>query len=221
MQVQNNFNTTPNFNGIHVARSTNVVDGVKTTIDLYKTTFKDESFMLRLRDKIYPQSLMPDKRLSQLQFDRWRFMVEYAITKGFSRGEECYLAAVNKKPCGVISYKNKSNRFYLDGICTWPVEVGKKVKMAGQTLIKHMFEDFKESEANLIDLTAITDGPYSAVSKYMRLGFKQTGGEDGVVTMRTNRETVDKTLEKLNQSIETTKFDEHGADENLLDVLSV
>lgn len=220
MQIQKNFNSTTNFNGIHIAKSTNVVDGVKTTIDLYKMTPKDERFLIQLREKVNPQKLMPDKNISKYQFGRWKFMVEYAITKGFCRGEESILAAVDKKPCGVISYKPKDTKFELDAICTWPVEVGKKVKMAGQTLFKQMFENFKKSDANIINLSAITDGPYSTVSKYMRLGFKQTGGEDNIVTMRTNREAVEKTLDKLNENIKTTQIPE-GNDENLFDVLTV
>ena len=92
--------------------------------------------------------------------------------------------------------------------------------MAGQTLFKQIFEDFKNSNANIINLTAITDGPFSTVSKYMRLGLKQTGSEDNLVTMRTNREAITKTLEKLNENIKTTQISD-GKDENLFDVLSI
>ena len=49
MQIQNNFNSTQNFNGIHVAKSTNIIDGVKTSIDLYKMTPKDDKFLMQLR----------------------------------------------------------------------------------------------------------------------------------------------------------------------------
>lgn len=220
MQIQNNFNSNPNFNGIHVAKSTNIIDGVKTSIDLYKMTPKDDKFLMQLRSTKKMKDLMPDNRITPFQFNRWQFLFEYVISQSFHRGEHSYLAAVNKKPCGIISFKPTETKFDLDCICTWPVEVGKKVKMAGQTLFKQMFEDFKNSNANIINLTAITDGPYSTVPKYMRLGFKQTGGEDNFVTMRTNREDVTKTLEKLNENIETTQIS-GGKDENLFDILSI
>lgn len=220
MQIQNNFNSTQNFNGIHVAKSTNIIDGVKTSIDLYKMTPKDDRFLMQLRSTKKMIDLMPDNKITTQQYNRWQFLFGYVISQSFHRGEQSYLAAVNKKPCGIISFKPTENNFYLDCICTWPVEIGKKVKMAGQTLFKQMFEDFQNSPAKIINLTAITDGPYSTVSKYMKLGFKQTGGEDGFVTMRTNREAVEKTLEKLNENIKTTQISD-GKDENLFDVLSI
>lgn len=220
MQIQSNFNSKTNFNGIHVAKATNVVDGLKTTIDIYKMTPKDDRFLMQLRSSKKMIDLMPDNKITTQQYNRWQFLFEYVISQSFHRGEQSYLAAVNKKPCGIISFKPTENKFDLDCICTWPAEIGKKVKMAGQTLFKQMFEDFQNSPAKIINLTAITDGPYSTVSKYMKLGFKQTGGEDGLVTMRTNREAVEKTLEKLNENIKTTSISD-GKDENLFEILSL
>ena len=64
-----------------------------------------------------------------------------------------------------------------------------------------MFRDFLESNAAYIDLDAVTNGPFNAVSKYMQLGFKQRGGENGIIAMRITREKVIETLNKLNQNI--------------------
>ena len=83
-----------------------------------------------------------------------------------------------------------------------------------------MFTDFLNSKANILDLTAILNGPFDTVSKYSKLGFKQIGGENWLVAMRTNRDTTEKTMKKLDNIINTTKANNND-DVNLLNVLEV
>ena len=195
MQIQNKFNhhTQQSFSGINIAKSTNCIKNIETNIDLFEITKKDKTFLNKLRNSVKMNELMPDSRITKAEFDRWQEMLNLAPGK---------------------------NKYYLDCICTWPVETGKKVTLAGQTLFKQMFTDFLNSKANILDLTAILNGPFDTVSKYSKLGFKQIGGENWLVAMRTNRDTTEKTMKKLDNIINTTKANNND-DVNLLNVLEV
>ena len=67
---------------------------------------------------------------------------------------------------------------------------------------------------------SILHGPFDTVSKYTRLGFKQVGGENWLVAMRTNRETTEKTMKHLNNIINTTQKN-NNKEINLLDTLDL
>ncbi len=222
MQIRNSFKSgsTSTFNGIHIANSTNCIKNTETSIDLYLITHKDKSFLKKLRETIQTAKLMPDKHITKPEFDRWQEMLDVAVDKAFSTERKCFIAAKNNKPCGIITYHTGKNKYYLDCICTWPIEIGKKVTLAGQTLFKQMFTDFLNSKANFIDLTAILNGPFDTVSKYTRLGFKQTGGENWLVAMRINRNTTERTMKHLNDIINTTNIS-NSDDVNLLEKLEL
>ena len=83
-----------------------------------------------------------------------------------------------------------------------------------------MFTDFLKSKANIIDLTAILNGPFDTVSKYSKLGFKQIGGENWLIAMRTNRDTTQRTVKHLDDIINTTQKDKN-LDINLLNILEL
>lgn len=208
MQIQNNFysNNNQKFKGLHIANSTNLIKNTETKIDLYQITQKDNSFLEKLRHTVKMNELMPSSKITKAEFDRWQEMLNVALDKALNRDRKCIIAAKDKKPCGIITFQPGKNKYHLDCICTWPVEKGKKVTLAGQTLFKQMFTDFLENKANIIDLSAILNGPFDTVSKYSHLGFKQIGGENWLVAMRTNRERTEQTMEKLNNLITTTPY---------------
>ena len=202
------YNAKPNFAGIRLAKSTNCIKNIETSIDLYEITQKDKAFLKRLRESVNVKELMPSEKITRQEYDRWQEMLNLALDKAASEDRKCVIAATNNKPCGIITYLPGKNKYYIDCICTWPVETGKKVTLAGQTLFKQMFSDFLSGKANIIDLTAILNGPFSTVSKYMKLGFKQIGGENYLVAMRTNRENTKQTMAELNKIITTTPSNE-------------
>ena len=205
MQIQKSFNTAhqQKFRGIHIANSTNCIKNVETSIDLFQITPKDKFFLKNLRERVKMNELMPGTKITKDEFERWQEMLNLALDKGQLNDRKCIIAAQKNKPCGIITFQPGKNKYYLDCICTWPAETGKKVALAGQTLFKQMFTDFLNSRANFIYLTAILNGPFDTVSKYTRLGFKQTGGENWLVTMRTNRNTTEKTMNHLEDIINT------------------
>lgn len=222
MQIKNNFShpTQQSFSGINIAKSTNCIKNIETNIDLFQITNKDKTFLNKLRNSVKMNELMPSSKITKAEFDRWQEMLNLALDKAQNKDRKCIIAAKDKKPCGIITFQPGKNKYYLDCICTWPIETGKKVTLAGQTLFKQMFADFLNSKANILDLTAILNGPFDTVSKYSKLGFKQIGGENWLVAMRTNRDTTEKTMKKLDNIINTTKTNNND-DINLFNVLEV
>lgn len=206
MQIKNNFQTgsSPQFKGINIAKSTNLIKNTETKIDLYQITPNDRTFLNKLRNTIKMNELMPNSRITESEFFVWQKVFKLAIDKALNKNSKCIIAAKDKKPCGIITFQTGENKYNLDCICTWPIEKGKKVILAGQTLLKQMFSDFLENKAILIDLSAIVNGPFDTVSIYSRLGFKQIGGENNLVAMRTDRERTEKVMEKLNSIIKTS-----------------
>ena len=222
MQINNNYKASQplKFTGIHIANSTNYIKNAETNIDLYQITRNDRAFLQKLRNTIKMNELMPDAKITKSEFDRWQEMLNVALDKALNTDRKCFIAAKDNKPCGIITFHTGKNKYHLDCICTWPVEAGKKVVLAGQTLFKQMFTDFLGSKANILSLDAILNGPFDTVSKYSRLGFKQVGGENWLVAMRTNRETTEKTMKHLNNIINTTSAN-NDKDLNLLETLDL
>lgn len=206
MEIYNSCKSAPHttFKGIPVARSTTCIKNMETNIDLFQITNKDKNFLEKLKNIIKMDELYPSKRIQKHEYERWHEMLEVAVNKAFEKGRKCFVAFKENKPCGIITFEQGEKKFHLDCICTWPVETGKKVTLAGQTLFKQMFGNFLESKAGLLDLTAILNGPFDTVSKYSKLGFKQVGGENHLVAMRTNRSNTENTMKKLNDIILTT-----------------
>lgn len=222
MQINNNYKASQplKFTGIHIANSTNYIKNAETNIDLYQITRNDRAFLQKLRNTIRMNELMPDAKITKSEFDRWQEMLNVALDKALNTDRKCFIAAKDNKPCGIITFHPGKNKYHLDCICTWPVEAGKKVVLAGQTLFKQMFTDFLGSKANILSLDAILNGPFDTVSKYSRLGFKQVGGENWLVAMRTNRETTEKTMKHLNNIINTTSAN-NDKDLNLLETMDL
>lgn len=206
MKVQKiNSTNTPSFQGIYLGKSKNYINNIETGIDLFEITNKDKAFLEKLRNTVKMEKLFPSDQIPEYKYDRWQEMLSGAVDTAYNRNRKCIIAAKDNKPCGIMTFEQGEKRFHLDCVCTWPVEVGHKVPLAGQTLFKQMFGYFLESKANLLDLTAILNGPFDTVCKYMRLGFKQTGGENNLVAMRITRSRAEDTMKKLNDVIFTTK----------------
>ncbi len=186
-------NNNLNFKALHIANCGN--------LKLYKITDKsDLNYIKELPQKIKTENLMPN--LSKDEYSRWNEMLQYAVDNALTPGNTTYLETYNNKPCGIITFfEDKITE--LDCICTWPIEFGKKVKFAGQTLFYQLFSDFQKIKCGKkIKLEAITNGPYDTVSKYEKLGFQQTDTLPTKVKMETTAPKVKNTLKNLSNTIE-------------------
>lgn len=199
MKIQNNNQTS--FGAIHIGTARTVTKNPSQNIDIYKITNNDADFLFNLRRTIKMEELMPSLPKEGLRV--WQNLFNIATSQAIETKRTGLLLTCNDKPCGLIAYIPKK----LNIICTWPVEKDKKVPYAGTILMKMMFEDFIKGPNHLLDLDAVTNGPFSNVAKFTRLGFKQRGGENGIIAMRTTREKIIQTLNKLNETISLNQTD--------------
>ncbi len=220
VRPSSDYNNSVKFSGIPIAKSVNRVKNIETAIDLYQVTPRDKEFLHILDKKTNMKRLMPKSRITPLEFDIWHDMLHMAVEKAVRSGKKCVIAAVDKKPCGIMTYTPGHKAFELDYICTWPVETGKKVPLAGKTLFKHLFDSFLQTNASKINLTAMRNGPFNIVSKYSTLGFGQNGGENFFTSMSAYRHKIFNKMLELNDMISTTSI-RNAEDVDLSKVLEV
>ncbi len=163
MQIKN-YNSPQNFTALHIANAGN--------LKLYKLKGSaDLRYLKTLPDTIDIGELMP--HLPKDQAQRWQEMLEYAVDTAQIPENTTYLETIGNKPCGIITFfMDKTAK--LDCICTWGVETGKKVQLAGKTLFYQLFRDFQDFKGRKLELEAITNGPTDTIKKYSELGFKKT-----------------------------------------------
>ena len=148
MQIQTNRqNFTPQFKALHIANTGN--------LKLYRLAGNaDKKYLTSLAERIKTGELMPN--LSKQEVDRWDEMLKYAVFNAQNLNNITYLET------------------FLDCICTFPTQVGERVKLAGKTLFYQMFSDILPIKNGRVELEAITNGPFDVVKKYEDLGFKRT-----------------------------------------------
>lgn len=199
MEIRNNQTYQQNFKALHIADTKNYLKNIETPINIYLLGEKDQKYLNSLKKSINFKDLMP--KLPENLREVWQGVFNVAITQSSNKKKVGVIAFSENKPCGLMVFTPESFRYKLDTICTWPTKPEKRVPFAGKTLFKIMFEDFLKSSAKFIDLDAVTNGPFNAVSKYMSLGFKQRGGENCIIAMRSQRENIQKTAENLDKFI--------------------
>ena len=194
-----NLNNSPNFRAYHIANTRNFVNNISNEIKIFELTQDDKPFLHRLQQNTDLEKMMPNINKNELEV--WKNIFNIAVQQAGSKNKNGLLACFNNTPCGILTYTIKPQSFKIDTICSIPTEIGKKIPYTGKTLFSILFREFLESKAAVIDLDAITNGPFNAVAKYMQLGFKQRGGENGIVAMRINRDAVVNSFLQLNKII--------------------
>lgn len=199
MRISETKNYKQNFTAYNIANTKNILNNIETNLKIYELTPNDSKFLKELRESVNLEKLMPE--LDKNKHNVWQQIFNIAVSQASNSSKKGLLAAYNNKPCGIMAYTPNNSKYKIETICTWPVEPQKKVPFTGKTLFDILFMDFLKSKANFIDLDAVTNGPFNAISKYMSLGFKQRGGENNITAMRINRENVLKTVEEFNNII--------------------
>lgn len=195
MKIENT-SYSPNFRALHIANC----DKIK----LYKVANNaDVKALKSLPDRIDMEKLLPG--LSKTQYERWHEMLEYAIDMMQNPGNTTYIEAINNKICGIVTFfPNKTT--VIDCICTWPAQIGQKVKMGGKSLFYQVFRDFERSNGTRIKLDAITDGPFNTIKKYEPLGFRRTSTVHPTkVEMEANKYKVKEILPELEELVHYTE----------------
>ncbi len=217
MQITNKNNTS--FTGIHILNTKCLSrDNKITRLKVFELTPDDKPFLRYMYNNLEIERLAP--QIDSIKMEVWYTMLKEAIDLSGGQKYKSYLLARGKKPCGVMTFEPNSHKYEITRVCTWPVKKNEKVPLAGKTLFKTAFEEFLKSNANIINIDAIKNGPYDTVGKYMQLGFKPVGGGNFIEVMRTTRSAVTQTLEKLNSLI-TSKPTGKTENVNLFDELYV
>lgn len=209
MQIQSTPKYQPNFTALHIANAGN--------LKLIKITdIADKKFLKELPSKINIKELMPT--LTNDEANRWNEMLEYAVTRAQKNENNTFIETLDDKICGIITYSLGKNS-KLNCICTWPVEIGKKVKLAGKTLFYQLFKDFQTQGGKKLELEAITNGPVDTVKKYEELGFQKNSNVFATKRgMETSIYKVKDTLKKLDDIIDYETIEPQKINLNKLDV---
>ena len=217
MEITSCKNYTPNFQARPIAKTINRIGKLETKIDLWEISNRDEFALKQIISKTNMQKLMPN--VPELESKRWKEMLEIAVDDTIYRGAKGYLAVTDNKPCGIMSFAPGVNDIYTSCVCTWPVEVGKKVKFAGKTLFYQLFKTLEESKAKSAFLHAIQNGPFATVSRYKDLGFNIVD-QDRLVKMKINKARAKVTRKKLENYIEHTPIKD-GVNVDLTKILDL
>ena len=199
MNINQSHGYKPSFCAIKIADTKNYIKNIETPISVYFITQKDNAFLDKLGKSLKMRDLM--SRLSENMCNIWQEIFKLSISQAQCKDKFTLMGFFKNKPCSVMNYTKEKNSYKINTICSWPVEPDEKVPYAGKTLFSLLFRDFLQSDCKHIDIDAITNGPFSAVAKYMSLGFKQRGGENYILAMRANKESVAKSLNSLDEFI--------------------
>ena len=199
MKINQSHAYKPSFCAIKIADTKNYINNIETPISVYFITQKDNVFLDKLGKSLKMRDLM--SRLSENMCNIWQEIFKLSISQAQGKDKFTLMGFFKNKPCSVMNYTKEKNSYKINTICSWPVEPDKKVPYAGKTLFSVLFRDFLQNDFSHIDLDAITNGPFNAVGKYMSLGFKQRGGENYILAMRANKESVVKSLNSLDKII--------------------
>lgn len=210
MQISHSNQYSPQFKALHIA---NVGD-----LKLYKITDQaDKNFLNKLAKEIKTQNLMPN--INQAKTNKWDEILKYAVECAQFPDSVTYIETLNNKPCGIISFTLEKGISTLDAICTWPIEIGKKVHLAGKALFYQLFKDFQEFKGDKLYLDAIIDGPYNVVKKYEELGFENTKKMfQNEILMKTDSNIIKEMLKKLSSIIDYKQVDPKNVNLRELDL---
>ena len=160
---QHNFS--PQFKAVKVATAKNTVKNLTTQIDLYKLNPKqDNAFLTKWKSFVDFKKLFPN--LQEFEAERLQQIFNYTINSASDIEYTAYVAISNNKPCGIVSYlQNSNNNTFIDAICSVPIEINKKVRKVGSTLILQTFKDASKNNSKEIVLDAVNNGPFNIIEK--------------------------------------------------------
>ena len=217
MKINSYKNYNPAFGAIKIAETKNYLKRIETPIIVYELTQKDIAFLNHLK-KLKMKELMPGANLFDYMYEIWQEIFNIAVEQAKSKSHVSLLGVFNNRPCSILNFSKQKGEYKINTICSWPAESDKKVTFAGKTLFSILFKDFLKNNGTHIDIDAVTNAPFNGVSKYMSLGFRQRGGENYILAMRAEKDSIEKTSKILDEFIKIVPFYE-TEEINLLDIL--
>lgn len=165
----------PTFKAKEYAIAKTFVNGKTIPLNLFEINSLDTGFLDLMSSKIDFRKfdVFQNSTLSQLK--QCKNMLNNSIMMvGFNSPQKSFLLTTEKKrPCGIITYNNFQDNCNLDYLISWAPENGKRIKYAGTTLLKVLYDDILKTNAKVISLTTAACTPGDLVKFYTQFGFKQ------------------------------------------------
>lgn len=219
MEIKTQYNTyTTNFKAKLVASTQNYIRGTTTNIDIFKLSREDKHFLKLLQDKVSIKEFCPN--LAKDIQERWQKVFNYCIEGARENYIDSYIAISEGRPCGIMtSFNESAKNYFLDGISSIPNKTGKKINLAGDTLLYQLFLNAKRNKGQNITLKAIHNGPKDVVKKYKSLGFTEIDSDGHYTLMHCNKHKVMSQINKFSEQInyKEAKDDEFCDLEQFLD----
>lgn len=176
MQLQTADRTPKNLNfKAHLAAKV-VTKASKKEILLYSLDKTDKPFADRMVKKLNLEHLYPNQK-DYNGFLAWKNIIKGAVSRiGLN---EVFLAVHNKRPCGIIAFRNETNKTaLLSRIATWPIKPEEKVEHAGKSLMRTLFQHVINENQEEIILTPSKYDPRGKSCKtfYSFFGFSPNNG---------------------------------------------
>lgn len=186
----------PTFKGINIAKV------AEQNIRIYDVTARDAEFLEHVYQRVNIKKLMPN--ISSDGAMVYDSIMRQGLRAAQINSSHAMLLSYNDTVCGFIVDSPSHARQNVDYICTWPIEKNKKAPFGAQTLFQQLFKKFLKTDKVILELDAVRYG--KAISLYQGLGFRPMGGDAYYENMRTTKDNIKKTLEKLKQKIQLVQI---------------
>ena len=201
MHMKVSFRDNINFEGIPI--SDIKVLGNKSKYKLYDIDHHDTLFLNKMYESVNLEKLMPKMHESDIFI--WNSLLKSAIDCSKNSYRKTFLETCDNVPCGILNYTEFDTFYHLNYVVTFPTKPENRVPYAGQILFNELFQRFlPEKDVTKIEMQALRNSPFNPISKYLKLGFWQCGGDNYSEGMKINKAKALNTLNKQSEYLTST-----------------
>ena len=171
-----------------ISRANIKLPSSRVSYNIYELYDEDKPFLSNMQHAVDLKKLM-NVPLDMLK--KWNALFECATTMETSFGYKNFLIAnENGRPCGaIVTKKYNPNHYKVQYLCTWPAEAGKRVVLAGKSLMLGIYKKILNEDGLFsgMSLEAARDGLFNPVKRYLDLGFSHFSGDEYIANMNIDR----------------------------------
>ena len=177
--------------------------GSKSIYKLYDINPHDANFLEKMYKSINLKKMMP--KMHEGDIFIWDSMLKSAIDCSKNSYRKAFLETCDNIPCGILNYTAFDTFYHLNYVVTFPTKPQNRVPYAGQILFNELFQRFiPEKDVTKIEMQALRNSPFDPISKYLKLGFWQCGGDNFSEVMKINKEKASAALKKQSEYLTST-----------------
>lgn len=145
-------------------------DGVQS-LKIYEVNEDDTKFLDVMSQKINLKKLI-DIKATPKQLLQWKNIINNAIMMtNFNEPQCSFLMTKNNRPCALLTFKDIQTDSYVDYLASWPIAPHEKVKLAGTTMLKTLFEHAEIKNTQRISLSTAANSLVDLVKYYEKMNF--------------------------------------------------